>query len=426
MVGKFLREHRYFRWLFRSGDVAWKPPFRARLLFEALEDRFAPAVLYYIGPAGGNWSTGANWDGGVAPVNDDSVVFATNARDSTNDIANLRLTDLTLISTFTSTVTLNQSLTVTGTLTIANGKLTGAADVLTIRDSTSIFDWSGGEIEMRIDIGSMTASPTVRIFGNADKTLTVRDIYSYGNTTWTGGDIKMVSQAAIRNAGTFDIQVDKTIERVEGTPRFINVSGGILKKTGGGGTTTIKTIFTNDGIVQFNSGTVHFTSESVAQHAGSMTLNGGTFRTDNAFHIFGGLLDGVGTITGDINNIGGTVHPGIGSNPGVLNIVGNYSNGEGTLVIDINAAGTHGQLRVQLTAGGGGGVADLSGTLRINRDAAYQPTSGSFEILTYAGGYGGDFATVDIPNNAWMVGGVSYAFSTIADSFVYYLDVSQT
>src|SRR5438477_504832 len=40
-------------------------PTACRLELEALEDRLTPAIHTWIGAAGGAWSAGANWNGGV-------------------------------------------------------------------------------------------------------------------------------------------------------------------------------------------------------------------------------------------------------------------------------------------------------------------------------------------------------------------------
>ncbi len=46
-----------------------------RPLLEPLEVRLAPATINWVNPAGGDWDTASNWQGGVVPgANDDAVI----------------------------------------------------------------------------------------------------------------------------------------------------------------------------------------------------------------------------------------------------------------------------------------------------------------------------------------------------------------
>jgi autotransporter-associated beta strand protein len=77
--------------------------------------RLAAAVKTWDGSSSGNWSVGANWTGGVAPVNGDDVVLPSGAANltNTNNLSNLRLNSIT----FTGS-----GYTVRGNpITIANG-----------------------------------------------------------------------------------------------------------------------------------------------------------------------------------------------------------------------------------------------------------------------------------------------------------------
>src|SRR5687768_808996 len=49
---------------------------RFRPLFDALEDRFAPALITWSGGGVNDlWSNGANWAGGAAPADGDDVII---------------------------------------------------------------------------------------------------------------------------------------------------------------------------------------------------------------------------------------------------------------------------------------------------------------------------------------------------------------
>src|SRR5687768_7874798 len=49
--------------------------FHLRRQLEELEARVVPATVTWINPAGGDWNTGANWNGGVAPSSTDDAVI---------------------------------------------------------------------------------------------------------------------------------------------------------------------------------------------------------------------------------------------------------------------------------------------------------------------------------------------------------------
>src|SRR5262249_4559500 len=73
----------------RRARAQARPTFRPGLDF-VLEERLAPATRLWTGAgADGNWSTGPNWAGGVAPVGGDDRVFPSGARQmaaSNNDL----------------------------------------------------------------------------------------------------------------------------------------------------------------------------------------------------------------------------------------------------------------------------------------------------------------------------------------------------
>jgi hypothetical protein len=169
--------------------------------------------------------------------------------------------------------------------------------------------------------------------------------------------------------------------------------------------------FINTGTAKFLSGTVIF-SGNYKQTTGTTTINGGGIQTSKALDIEAGLLEGVGAITGDVSNVGGTVHPGLGNAPGTLNIFGNFTQGAGgTLVIDFGASGTaYGVLDVQTDPiQGRGGTATLGGTLTVNRNG-FQSDHGSFTFITW-NAVVGDFASTNLGRDTWTLpNGVSYAF----------------
>ena len=54
-----------------------------------------------------------------------------------------------------------------------------------------------------------------------------------------------------------------------------------------------------------------------------MRMAGGNLQFTSPFPLHGGTLEGAGTVTGSVNNTGGTISPGQG--PGLMTITGNYT-----------------------------------------------------------------------------------------------------
>src|SRR5262249_33177406 len=95
-----------------------------RLTLEALEDRLTPTFTWTGGSTvDSNWSTGANWMGGIAPTvataASDTLVFGTGKARMTNinNITGLSLGEITLAGGYSIS---GKEVTLTGTLGIDN------------------------------------------------------------------------------------------------------------------------------------------------------------------------------------------------------------------------------------------------------------------------------------------------------------------
>lgn len=118
-----------------------------QLSLEALEPRYAPANIVWNGPADGNWSAGGNWVGGVAPTASDVAVFNNTVNTNSQVDAPFTIAGLEIAAGYTSTITMNQAVTirfVPGAAASAqrSGTITGTG-TLTI-DTGTTFYWSGG------------------------------------------------------------------------------------------------------------------------------------------------------------------------------------------------------------------------------------------------------------------------------------------
>ncbi|HEV2720552.1 MAG TPA: DUF11 domain-containing protein, partial [Thermoanaerobaculia bacterium] len=274
--------------------------------------------------------------------------------------------------------------TMTGTGTWASG---------TISDSGGTFDVAGG--------ATLTISAANGVATLNDVTFENDGTVNYTATPASGNDLELENGAQILNKGTFDIRDDQPIRTVVviiGTGRTrpsivaIPVSitnDGTWKKSAGSGTNDIDPPFTTDGTVLAQSGTMHFIG-GYTQTAGETTLGAGGIKVDTALQLQGGVLDGVGTITGDLQN-DATVAPNGSGNTGTINVSGNYTQGSGG-ALNIELASPTGF--DQLAAGG---AVTLDGTLNVALLNSYAPVNGqTWPVLTFAS-RSGDFAVKNLP-----------------------------
>ena len=119
--------------------------------------------------------------------------------------------------------------------------------------------------------------------------------------------------------------------------------------------------------------------------------------TGQSVNIQGGLLQGFGTVQGNLIN-SGTVHPGDG--PGILTVTGNYTqNASGILNIAIGG----------LTPGSGysvlsvTGSASLLGTLDVSLVPGFSPVTDDIFVILTSGGLSGEFT-----DNTIQVGNVTF------------------
>src|SRR6185437_11066960 len=127
--------------------------------------------------------------------------------------------------------------------------------------------------------------------------------------------------------------------------------------------------FNNSGLLEVRAGTLSF-GGGFTQTAGETVLNdpasnGGAIASSSALAIQGGRLSGHGTITGVVNNTGGTVGPGYSQLdlPGTLTITGNYTQGPaGAFAVKIRGLSPG----VDIDEVNVGGSATLDGTLAVS------------------------------------------------------------
>ena len=136
-------------------------------------------------------------------------------------------------------------------------------------------------------------------------------LLNQGTVVWSGGLLE-VGTTTISNGGTWTMTSDANLSYGGGTePIFIN--NGLLQKTGGTGTSSLRDIssFSNQasGIVSVGSGTL-LMSDNYTNTAGTLQLKGGTLTTLGTLGMTGGQLTGSGTIGVVSTFDGGTISPG--------------------------------------------------------------------------------------------------------------------
>ncbi len=169
-----------------------------------------------------------------------------------------------------------------------------------------------------------------------------------------------------------------------------NGSVGTLNVGAGGGT------FTNNGTVKVASGsTLKVTADAngfvQSQVGGTVptTEVDGSLMAPHGVNIQAGLLEGNGTITGNVVSAG-TVHP--GNSPGILTIIGNYEQRSSGIFAVTLAGLTPGTGYSQLQVGGS---AALDGTLAVSLASDFiLAVNDTFQIMDF-GSSTGDFTAFD-------------------------------
>ncbi|MBI3785777.1 MAG: hypothetical protein HY270_20480 [Deltaproteobacteria bacterium] len=230
-------------------------------------------------------------------------------------------------------------LTVSGTLHWTGGTMTGGGTTEVVAGGTLVID--PGESE----------STFVAFDG--------RTLSNAGTTAWATGGWNIYADTVINNTGTFNAPASGLVQVLAGTFSFNNQTSGIFNKTGASTTTTFGfgAPFKNGGTVNLTSGTLALYS-TYTQTAGAFHLLGGSVSAGTKLDVQGGLMDGNGTISGNLAN-GGRLNP--GTSPGKITISGSYTQTvSGVFNVDINGPTAATQYD-QIEAAG----INLGGTLNV-------------------------------------------------------------
>jgi hypothetical protein len=269
------------------------------------------------------------------------------------------------ISTFGSTPALNNS----GSLTKAAGTNQTSINV-PVNNSGSVSANSG---TLALLGGGNSSSGTFSVFAGASLSFAgigvLGSISGAGTVNFSGG--------ASDVAGTYNIGGPTTI----GSNAAVN----FLKTAGSGA-------FNTAGTVTISAGVTLTVNGDYTQSGGTTNLDGTTLAAHNVL-VSSGIFSGLGTIQGNVSNAGTLIVGGTGTT-GLLSISGNYEQtSAGTLDMEIggNTAG------IQFDKLAISGSATLAGTLNVSFINSFAPSSGSWQILTFAN-HTGTFTITNVGN----------------------------
>ena len=329
----------------------------------------------------GTWSAGTiRYDGGTFFVDGGANLTI----DSTNNVTTLQ----TAVIENAGTILYADGSVLGGSLRPIRALTAAPSGYLELKDSATIFNDGLFDIKTDHQIASTTS-----LIGEFGKRIRSAMVTPRG---------RVITHRA-RTTGVHTLSC--------GCPNDIE-NYGTLQKSAGTGTTDFGPVFGNndDGVMKALAGTLNFLDQ-YHQENGTTTLGGGsiTVASPNNLELNAGVLNGAGTITGNLDNYG-EVAPGSASATGVINLIGNYTGGSsgsgGTLTTKLAGPppnpGAFDQLNVT-------GTATLDGTFTASFLGGYMPALGttSWPVLTYAS-ESGTFTTVNLP---------TYPHGTVTDSY---------
>ncbi|MBK8098034.1 MAG: autotransporter-associated beta strand repeat-containing protein [Planctomycetes bacterium] len=288
------------------------------------------------------------------------------------------ITATTTIQVAGGTASFDSSLSATSLL-LTGGILRGSGDLTFGGAST----WSGGVMSGTgrtiIAQGGTLAMSTTSTTTTLSRILENRGTATLSTSTnlwlWNAGTFLNTANATfVANiaSGTFTARGEGGTNLFQNGGTFLKQGAGTLRFT----TNATAITFNNTGAIDVQSGTLQATT-ALTQTAGSITLAGGNLTAP--LNLQGGILSGVGTITGNVTNAA-TIRPAAAS-AGTLTITGTYTQtAVGTLDIDLGGlipGSGHDRLAIS-------GAATFAGSLQGSLIGGFTPNPGDFfDAITY-------------------------------------------
>jgi hypothetical protein len=216
-----------------------------------LGERIVPDAVTWNVDQGGDWSDAGKWSPHIPTIGDDvtipfsdiQVTHSTGAVDAVNS-----LTSSAALAVSAGTLSVASDSTVSNTLTLSGGILSGGGDLLTI---SGAFVWSGGTLSG----SNQTVMANGGILFNGSSVTLATQLENAGFAVMTGPSsaLTVTANGNFTNTGTglFEIRNDQGVFGTDGT--FIN-EGEVIRDLSAG-VAQIDSIFTNVGTVIVDTGT---------------------------------------------------------------------------------------------------------------------------------------------------------------------------
>ena len=252
---------------------------------EVLEVRLVPSTFTWTGGgANSNWSTGANWQGGVSPTSGSTLVFGVGQSQLTNvdDIVGLSVAEIQLAGGYSIS---GNAITLTGSGGVG----------IDSQSATNTFSSPitlGASLAFTEDAGQLTLGGVI----SGSQSLT-----KGGPGTLVQSGANTYSGTTTVSAGTLSIAADSNLGTAPGsnTPGSVTINGGTLATTG---TFTLSarrgiSLGASGGTVDVSSGTI-LTYSGIAASTGRLTkIDTGTLVLGGTNTYSGGTTVSAGTLS---------------------------------------------------------------------------------------------------------------------------------
>jgi hypothetical protein len=369
----------------------------------------APALpISWAAASSGNWNTPGNWSPPQVPGAGDDVTIAVAGTYTVTLDVNATVNSLTLggssgtqtlsDAAFTLRMNAASAIGANGVLAVSGGTILPFSVALTCQGSVA---WTGGTI-FNLAVAS---TGVVNVSGAADKTASGATTNA-GTVNWTGsGSFNVSGGSNFQNqsGANFNVQTGATLG---GAGVFNNNAGGTFIRSGTAGSNTVNAAFDNSGTVSLQTATMTFANYT--QFDGVTHLAGGNLATSSVAVIQGGVIDGIGTVVGELRlDMTGQINP--GTSPGIINVVGPYTMFGGSYNAEIGGTTPGAQYdQINVT-----GPVSLGGNLNVSLLGGFVPTVGSqFVIINNDGTDAVTSTFTGLPQGATItVGGVQFQIS---------------
>lgn len=284
-----------------------------------------------------------------------------------------------------------------GVISLSDGSMGIGRLGATFNFPDGLFRWTGGSLG-----GGVTNLGVLTVSGPATKQQRGA-LANDGLIVQEGtGPLQLSARLTNQADGFYDLQTDASLTGSSGA--VTNV--GYFRKSGGDGVSTVQPTFTNNGVLEIDSGTLAF-SHSLTQMAGAI-YRWGTLTVAGTLDIRAGSLDGQGVINGNVRNAG-VLDAGWAGWFGSLVINGTYTQAA-TGVLNVEVGSVDGAAAGDYLSVSG--KATLAGTLNVVQLTDEVPTPDeSFRVLDF-GSRAGAFTAVNVPD----LGGSAYLAAAYDDN----------